>query len=158
MSHSTTKASSVLEPPEVQPFVRISLQELANSTSRRIVLGVSSPLILLQLFVAARWPGQYAYVLGQTTILLLITVVATWTLEKRHFRSAQILWLIGYSLTVFVAIHLLQQTALSPLLILVPLTAVVMLSSVAAVWGRSCCRIGLCLAYQRRSIAAFGFD
>ncbi len=135
MSHSTTKASSVLEPPEVQPFVRISLQELANSTSRRIVLGVSSPLILLQLFVAARWPGQYAYVLGQTTILLLITVVATWTLEKRHFRSAQILWLIGYSLTVFVAIHLLQQTALSPLLILVPLTAVVMLSSAAAVWA-----------------------
>ncbi len=126
-------ASSIFEPPELQPFVRISLQELIGSTSRRIVLGVASPLILLQLLVAARWPGQYAYALGQTSILLLLVVVGTLVVERSYYRSAQILWLTGYSLTVFLAVYLMQQTVLLVLLILTPIMAALMMGGAVAI-------------------------
>ena len=130
-----TVASSPLESPEVQALIRISLRDLASSTAQRIVLGVAGPLVLLQLFVAARWPGRSAYLLGQTTILLLATVILTLALERKQFRGAQIIWLSGYSLTIFLNIHLLGQSEVAVLLILVPLMAGMMLGGAAAIWS-----------------------
>lgn len=97
--------------------------ELLQSSARSLIYTTCALSFLALMSTAAR-PDQLANGVWASVPIVLLTCVLTWRLLDCHFALSQVVWQIGISLAISVAIHVFQQPFLVFLLALLPLMAV----------------------------------
>jgi hypothetical protein len=99
--------------------------EILQSTSRNIIFTVGSLYLAWHFIATLTWPQTYSPHLWISTLMVL----AVWALSARlldnYYPLAQAVWIVGLTITILHAYAQFQHPAITLLLALLPLMAIV---------------------------------
>ncbi len=101
--------------------------DLMRSTSQKIIATVSVTYLALHFILTLGWPQTFSPNLWVCTLLMAFTTVLCFSLIKKHFLLAQIVWFGGLLLVLYSAYYYFERPEIVFLLIFFPMMAEVML-------------------------------
>lgn len=101
--------------------------ELMRSTSQKIIATISVTYLALHFILTLGWPQTFSPRLWVCTLLMAFTTVLCFSLLKKHFLLAQIVWFGGLLLVLYSAFYYFERPEIVFLLIFFPMMAEVML-------------------------------
>jgi signal transduction histidine kinase/CheY-like chemotaxis protein len=105
-------------------FVR-SVTELLQSTLRSLILATGGIYVAWHIVATVTWPARLGWNVWLVTPAVALTCALALRLLRRHLLAAQLVWLLGLTASITMAIYVFQQPEAALLYALLPLMAVI---------------------------------